>query len=280
MSPSTIRAKVCNIFNERDVTSRVPHTCLWTRFTMVYNGQVSDVWKVCGWTWYRFFYLYTYPVKFKYLPCVMVQEELVGNDPRASYEVTKSISIRMADTSSMVIASDEAELMENDISCAALADRLDSHKVPVLKWWLLWCCIHMWGLIPPLCVWNACIHSCFLSGLLRKRCKETELSFVRVLPCTTHQSPGILAHNTSIFRHFGTSTARSRNIVGTRLLRYITLQPSTLSTFLQNYTNPYHVLASEVQTSLVFPLNSIHNVAGGRSSGTSHVMSHSISRCN
>ena len=83
---------------------------------------------------------------------------------------------------------------------------------------------HMWGLIPSSCVWNARIHSCLLSVSLGKRCKETKLSFAHVLPCITHQSPGILVHNTSIFRHFGTSTTRSRNIISTQLLRYITLQ--------------------------------------------------------
>ena len=83
---------------------------------------------------------------------------------------------------------------------------------------------HMWGLIPSWCIWNAWIYSSLLSGLLRKRSKETELSFVRVLPRTTHQSPGILAHNTLISWHFGTSTTHSRNVVGTWLLRCITLQ--------------------------------------------------------
>ena len=34
------------------------------------------------------FYLYTYPVKFKCLPRVMVQEQLVCDDPRTSYEAT------------------------------------------------------------------------------------------------------------------------------------------------------------------------------------------------
>ena len=43
----------------------------------------------------------------------------------------------MMDTNSVEIkALDEAELMEDDILCAALADPLDSCTVPVLKWWL------------------------------------------------------------------------------------------------------------------------------------------------
>ena len=54
-------------------------------------------------------------MKFKYLPRVMVQEQLVSNNPRASYEVTKSISLRMTDTNSVVKASDEVELTEDDI---------------------------------------------------------------------------------------------------------------------------------------------------------------------
>ena len=153
----------------------------------------------------------------------------------------------MADTSSAAKTLDEAELTKDDIPCAALADPLDSRTVPALKWWLLWRCIHTWGLIPSSCVWNPRIHSCFLSGSLGKRCKETEWSFACVL------------HNTSISRHFGTSTTRSRNVVGARLLRYITLHAFNFA-FLQSYTNPYHVLASEVQTP--------------------DVTSHSICRCN
>ena len=43
----------------------------------------------------------------------------------------------MADTSSVAKASDEAEFMEDDIPCAAVADLLESHTVPALKWWLL-----------------------------------------------------------------------------------------------------------------------------------------------
>ena len=72
-----------------------------------------------------------------YLPCVMVQEQFICNNPRASYEVTKGISLQMADMSSMAKASDEAELTQDDIPCAALADPLDSRTVPALKWWLL-----------------------------------------------------------------------------------------------------------------------------------------------
>ena len=67
----------------------------------------------------------------------MVQEQLVCDNPRVSYKVTKSISLSMADTSSVAKASDEAELTEDDIPCAALADPLEYHTVPALKWWLL-----------------------------------------------------------------------------------------------------------------------------------------------
>ena len=67
----------------------------------------------------------------------MVQERLVCDDPRASYKVTKSISLQMADTSRVAKASDEAELTEDDIPCAALADPLDPRTVPALKWLLL-----------------------------------------------------------------------------------------------------------------------------------------------
>ena len=67
----------------------------------------------------------------------MVQEQFVYDDPRASYKVTKSISLRMADTSSVTKASDEAELTEDDIASAAVADPLESHTVPAVKWWLL-----------------------------------------------------------------------------------------------------------------------------------------------
>ena len=76
----------------------------------------------------------TLTVKFKYLPSVMVQEKLlVYNDPRASYVVTKSISLRMAGTSSVAKASDEAELTEDDIPCAALADPLNSRAEVVVS---------------------------------------------------------------------------------------------------------------------------------------------------
>ena len=43
----------------------------------------------------------------------------------------------MADTSSVVKVSDEAELMEDDIPSAAFADPLEYYTVPALKWWLL-----------------------------------------------------------------------------------------------------------------------------------------------
>ena len=43
----------------------------------------------------------------------------------------------MADTSSVAKASDKAELTEDDMPCAAVADPLDSHTVPALKWRLL-----------------------------------------------------------------------------------------------------------------------------------------------
>ena len=139
MSPSTRRSEVSNYFNECNVTSEVPHTRLWTRFTMVFNGQASDACKLCGWSRYRYFYLYTYPVKFTYLPHVIAQEQLVRDDPRVSY---KRISLRMADTSSVAKASDDAGLMKDDIPCAILVDSLESHTVPALKWLLLWRCIH------------------------------------------------------------------------------------------------------------------------------------------
>ena len=67
----------------------------------------------------------------------MVQEQFVCDDPRASYEATKSISLQMVDTSSVTKASDEAELTEDNIPSAALADPLEYHTVPALKWWLL-----------------------------------------------------------------------------------------------------------------------------------------------
>ena len=100
----------------------------------------------------------------------------------------KNISLWMADMSSVVKVSDKAELTEDDIPCAAVADPLDSHTVPTLKWWLLW----HW--IPSWCLRNARIHSCLLLGLLGKQCKGTEFSFARVL----------LHPNTSISRHFDT----------------------------------------------------------------------------
>ena len=43
----------------------------------------------------------------------------------------------MTDTSGVAKASNEAELTEDDIPGAALADPLQSHTVPALKWWLL-----------------------------------------------------------------------------------------------------------------------------------------------
>ena len=67
----------------------------------------------------------------------MVQEQLVCDNRRVSYKVTKSISLRMADTSSVVITLEEAELTEDDILCASLANPLDSRTVRALKWWLL-----------------------------------------------------------------------------------------------------------------------------------------------
>ena len=156
-----------------------------------------------------------------------------------------------------------------------------SSRAEVVASVMLHTCTYMWGLIPSSCVWNAHIHSCLLSGLLGKRCKKTELSFACVLlrTSTTHWSPGILAHNTLISWHFGTSTTRSRNIAGTQLLRYITWQAFNVVYILHEYTIPYHA-ASEVQTLLVFPLNSILNIADRQSSRTPDVTSHSIWHCN
>ena len=74
----------------------------------------------------------------KYLPSVIVQERLVCYDPRARHEVIKHISLRVEDVSSVAKASDEATIMEDDILCAVLiVTTLESHTVPVLKWWLL-----------------------------------------------------------------------------------------------------------------------------------------------
>ena len=59
--------------------------------------------------------MYTYLVKFTYLPHIIVQEQLVHNNPRVSYKVTKRISLQMADMSSVAKAWDKAELMEDNI---------------------------------------------------------------------------------------------------------------------------------------------------------------------
>ena len=168
---------------------------------------------------YHFFYFYIYPVTFKYLPPVMAQEQSVCDDPRASYEVTKSTkSLRRS----------RAHRGRYTRVLPLLTPWIP-YTVRALKWWLRW-----------------------------------------------HRSPGILAHNTSISRHSAISTTRSRSIVGTRLLRYIMLQAfNFVYIFLQNY------IKREVQTSLVFPLNSIPNIATDRrSSGTPDVTSHSIRHCN
>ena len=47
------------------------------------------------------------------------------------------MSAQMVDTSGAAKLSNEAELTEDDIPGAALADLSHSHTVPVLKWWLL-----------------------------------------------------------------------------------------------------------------------------------------------
>ena len=59
----------------------------------------------------------------------MVKEQFVCDDLSASYEVTKSISLRMADTSSVTKASIQEELTEDNIPSAAVADPLESHTV-------------------------------------------------------------------------------------------------------------------------------------------------------
>ena len=56
---------------------------------------------------------------------------------RASGEVTKRIGVSMANTSAAVGTPVVVELTENDIPGAALAEPLESHTVPALKWWLL-----------------------------------------------------------------------------------------------------------------------------------------------
>ena len=48
----------------------------------------------------------------------------------------------MVDMSDVTKALDEAELTEDDIPCAALADPPEYHTVPTLKWWLLCRCKH------------------------------------------------------------------------------------------------------------------------------------------
>ena len=110
----------------------------------------------------------------------------------------------------------------------------------------------------------------FLTGFLGKRCKAIEWSFALVLPHTTHRFPGFLALSQLASEALQTLDcyAMSRG------------RPSTFFVFLQNYTNQYHVLAHEAQTSLAFPLNSILNAAERRFSGTPDVTSRSILRCN
>ena len=83
-------------------------------------------------------------MKFKYLPSVIMQERFICDDSRAILEVIKYISLQLKDMSSIAKASDEATLMEHDISCATLLTTLESHTVPTLKWWLLWHWIHTW----------------------------------------------------------------------------------------------------------------------------------------
>ena len=64
MSPSAIRAEVCNYFKWMWHHVQNPsHLPVNHVFTMEFSGQASDAWKLCGWSWYRFFYLHTYPVK-------------------------------------------------------------------------------------------------------------------------------------------------------------------------------------------------------------------------
>ena len=90
---------------------------------------------------------------------------------------------------------------------SVLAEPLDFHTVPSLKWWLL--ChqnqkyhlrgrlhTHMYAVghsFHSSCIPNPHIHSCFQSGSLGKQCKEIELSFAYALLHLTHQFPGILA---------------------------------------------------------------------------------------
>ena len=47
--------------------------------------------------------------------------------------------IHTADVSDSVVMGAALELTEEDISGAALAEPLEFHTVPVLKWWLLCC---------------------------------------------------------------------------------------------------------------------------------------------
>ena len=60
----------------------------------------------------------------------IVQKQLVRDDPRASYEVTKSVSLRMTDTSSVAKALYEAEFTEDDTPCAVLPNPLESMQFP------------------------------------------------------------------------------------------------------------------------------------------------------
>lgn len=67
----------------------------------------------------------------------MIQKLRICDVLRASCEVTKISVCSMADTNNAVGAPVVVELTEDDIPGAALAEPLESHTVPSLKWWLL-----------------------------------------------------------------------------------------------------------------------------------------------
>ena len=112
---------------------------------MAFNRQASDVWKLRGWTWYRLFYLYTYLVKFKDLPCVMVQELLVCDDPRASYEVTNE-KASVYEWRTQVAWRKLWMKQSSRRTIFRVLPLLTPWILAQLKCWLLWCCIHTWGL--------------------------------------------------------------------------------------------------------------------------------------
>ena len=95
------------------------------------------------------------PIQWNLNACHL-QEWLVCDYPRVSYEVTKKHQFMNSGHQRRGESFGRSRAHERwHTVCCHPCDPQESRTVPALKWWLLCCCIHTWGLIPFSCIWSA-----------------------------------------------------------------------------------------------------------------------------